>query len=113
MGCNPAGRNIRSVWTIATTPFSGAHFATFPPELPERCIKAGSAVGDTVLDPFNGAGTTGLVAGQLGRGYIGIELNPEYADMARQRLSLPPADDRREEVKAKAVEGLPLFGGAV
>jgi DNA modification methylase len=105
-------RNLRSVWTIATQPFSGAHFATFPPELPERCIKAGSAVGDTVLDPFNGAGTTGLVAGQLGRDYIGIELNPDYADMARQRLGLPPADDRRDVVKAKAVEGLPLFGGA-
>lgn len=85
---NPTGefRNSRNVWTIATQPFSGAHFATFPPELPRRCILAGSREGDTILDPFAGAGTTLLVADQLGRNAIGIELNPEYAQMARERV---------------------------
>jgi len=65
-------RNPRTVWTITTKPFPEAHFATFPPELPERCIKAGSAPGDTVLDPFAGAGTTLLVAARLGRKSVGI-----------------------------------------
>lgn len=80
------GRNKRSVWTVATQPFPGAHFATFPPALIEPCVLAGSAEGDTVLDPFSGAGTTGLVALRNNRSYIGIELNPEYAEMARNRI---------------------------
>ncbi len=80
-------RNKRSVWTIATTPFSEAHFATFPPELPELCIKAGCPVGGTVLDPFSGAGTTCLVADRLQRNGIGIELNQQYAAMADSRIS--------------------------
>jgi DNA modification methylase len=79
-------RNRRSVWTVATQPFSEAHFATFPPALIEPCIKAGCPVGGTVLDPFGGAGTTGLVADRLGRNAILIELNPAYADMARNRI---------------------------
>jgi DNA modification methylase len=79
-------RNKRSVWTIATVPFPDAHFATFPPELPEICIKAGCPVGGTVLDPFGGAGTTGLVADRLQRHAILIELNPAYAAMARRRI---------------------------
>ena len=79
-------RNKRSVWTITTKGFSEAHFATFPPELPEICIKAGCPPGGTVLDPFFGAGTTGLVADRLGRDCIGIELNTAYADMARRRI---------------------------
>jgi DNA modification methylase len=79
-------RNIRSVWTIATKPFPGAHFATFPPEIPERCIKAGCLVGGVVLDPFLGSGTTGLVALRLGRDFIGIDLSPEYCEMARRRI---------------------------
>ena len=79
-------RNPRTVWTITTKPFPEAHFATFPPELPERCIKAGSAPGDTVLDPFAGAGTTLLVAARLGRKSVGIELNHEYATIAANRL---------------------------
>lgn len=82
----PETRNARNVWNIATQPFSEAHFATFPPEIPRRCILAGSREGDTVLDPFNGAGTTGLVASRLNREYIGIELNPEYAEMSRKRI---------------------------
>lgn len=79
-------RNARDVWTIATVPFKEAHFATFPPQLAERCIKAGCPVGGTVLDPFGGAGTTGLVADRLQRNAILIELNPDYADMARARV---------------------------
>lgn len=83
---NQTGRNLRSVWPIATRPFPEAHFATFPPEIPERCIKAGCPKGGTVLDPFFGAGTTGLVAARLGREFIGIELNAEYCEMARRRI---------------------------
>lgn len=83
---NPAGRNIRSVWNIATEPFPEAHFATFPKKLVEPCVKAGSATGDLVLDPFCGSGTTGVVALRLGRSFIGIELNPTYAEMARERI---------------------------
>lgn len=79
-------RNKRSVWTIATRPYSEAHFATFPPALPTICIKAGSRPGDTILDPFGGAGTTGLIAKELGRNAILIELNSEYAAMAQRRI---------------------------
>lgn len=79
-------RNKRSVWEVATAPFSEAHFATFPPALIEPCIKAGCPSGGTVLDPFGGAGTTGLVADRLQRNAILIELNPEYAAMARKRI---------------------------
>ena len=79
-------RNARNVWTIATQPFSGAHFATMPPELAERCIKAGSRPGDTILDPFGGAGTTGLVADRLGRNALLIELNADYGVLATERI---------------------------
>jgi DNA modification methylase len=81
-------RNARNVWTIATQPYAGAHCAVMPPALAERCIQAGSAVGDTILDPFFGAGTTGLVADRLGRNCIGIELNPASAAEARARIGL-------------------------
>jgi DNA modification methylase len=80
------GRNRRSVWTVTPKPFKGAHFATFPPKLVEPCILAGSPVGGIVLDPFSGAGTTGVVAAQHGRSYRGIELNPEYLAMSRERI---------------------------
>lgn len=80
------GANARNVWSIATHPFSQAHFATFPPEIPRRCILAGSREGDTILDPFSGAGTTLMVADRLCRNAIGIEINPDYADMARKRI---------------------------
>jgi len=83
---NSGMRNARSIWNIATQPFSEAHFATFPPELAERCIKAGCPEGGIVLDPFFGAGTTGLVADRLQRNCIGIELNPAYAEIARNRI---------------------------
>ncbi len=85
-GVNPDGRNKRSVWEVTTQPFSEAHFATFPPDLIEPCIKAGCPEGGTVLDPFGGAGTTGLVADRLKRDAILIELNPEYAAMAQRRI---------------------------
>jgi DNA modification methylase len=80
-------RNARTVWTITPKPFKGAHFATFPPELARRCILAGSQPGDLVLDPFNGAGTTGIVTSELGRRYCGIELNPAYVELTRQRFA--------------------------
>lgn len=79
-------RNKRSVWTVATQPFKEAHFATFPPALVEPCILAGCPVGGAVLDPFGGAGTTGLVADRLQRNAVLIELNPAYADIARRRI---------------------------
>lgn len=82
-----AVRNKRDVWTISTKPYSGAHFATYPTELIEPCILAGSRVGDTVLDPFNGSGTTGEVAIKHHRFYIGCEINPEYVKLAKKRLS--------------------------
>lgn len=81
-------RQPRSVWSIATRPFKGAHFATFPPDLIRPCILAGCPKGGTVLDPFFGSGTTGLVAAELGRNCIGFELNPDYAAIARERLGL-------------------------
>lgn len=92
-------RNRRSVWTITTKAFKGAHFATFPPDLIEPCILAGSKPGDVVLDPFNGAGTTGLVALKHGREYIGIELNPEYVAISEKRLA-PFVTKEEEETVA-------------
>jgi DNA modification methylase len=84
---HPNGRNKRSVWTINTKPYKDAHFAVFPPKLPELCIKAGSSEGDIVLDPFFGSGTTGWVAQRLGRKWIGIELNEEYIKIAEKRFA--------------------------
>lgn len=86
MAVMPERRNKRNVWTIASEPFSEAHFATFPTALVEPCILASTRPGDTVLDPFGGAGTTGLVADRLQRNALLIELNPEYAEMARRRI---------------------------
>jgi DNA modification methylase len=83
-------RNKRSVWTIPSAPYSEAHFATFPPDLIKPCILAGCRVGGTVLDPFGGSGTTGMVALELGRKAILIELNPAYVQMQRQRCDVTP-----------------------
>lgn len=80
-------RNKRSVWTIASTPFKQAHFATFPPELLKPMVLAGSKPGDTVLDPFCGAGTTGLVATRHGRHFVGLELNADYVAMSLARIA--------------------------
>ena len=78
--------NKRSVWTINTKPYAGAHFAVFPTELIEPCIMAGAPVGGIVLDPFMGSGTTAQVAQDLGRQYLGCELNPEYEPLQKKRL---------------------------
>jgi len=81
------GRNKRSVWTVTTKPYSEAHFAVFPEKLIEPCIQAGSKVGDVVLDPFFGSGTTGEVAERFGRNYIGIELNEDYKSLQQKRCA--------------------------
>ena len=81
-------RNSRNVWSITTKPFKGAHFATMPPDLAERCIKAGCPEGGHVLDPFGGSGTTGMVAQQLQRNATLIELNENYIDIINDRISL-------------------------
>ena len=86
------GANARTVWDFPTQGYSGAHFATFPEELPRRCILASTMEGDTVLDPFAGSGTTLAVAQKLGRKAIGVDLNPEYLNLAAERIgkvSLP------------------------
>ena len=80
-------RNKRSVWEVVPFNYKEAHFATYPPKLIEPCILAGSRPGDTILDPFSGSGTTGMVAYQHGREYIGIELNPEYIGLSEKRMS--------------------------
>ena len=84
---NPLGRNKWSVWEVPTVAYKEAHFATFPPALIEPCILAGSKEGDTVLDPFNGSGTTGEVSIKHNRSYIGCELNPDYVKLTKRRLS--------------------------
>lgn len=79
-------RNKRSVWSVPVRPFADAHFATYPPELIVPCVAAGCPSGGTLLDPFGGAGTTGLVADRLGRNAILVELNESYAKLARERI---------------------------
>ena len=84
------------MWSVISRPFKGAHFATFPPDLIEPCVLAGSRVGDTVLDPFSGAGTTGVVALKHGREYVGIDLNPQYVDIAEKRIFTAFPEARKE-----------------
>lgn len=79
-------KNRRTVWNINTEPYPGSHFAVYPRALVKLCVAAGSRVGDRVLDPFFGSGTTGVVCNEIGRSCIGIELKPEYAELARERL---------------------------
>ncbi len=83
-------KNKRSVWSVTKKPYKGAHFATYPPELIRPCILAGSERGDIVLDPFLGSGTTAMVAKDLGRSYIGCELNEDYASLQSARISTIP-----------------------
>ena len=83
---HPLGANKRSVWSIHTQPFPGAHFAVMPEALVEPCVLAGSREGDTILDPFTGSGTVGVVALKHGRHFVGTELNPEYAALAEARI---------------------------
>ncbi len=102
-------RNRRTVWTVGSQPYSGAHFATFPPKLIEPCILAGCPAGGTVLDCFGGSGTTGLVAEAHGRDWLLCELNPKYAELAERRVrNLPPPADGPEEDPRQAS----LFGAA-
>lgn len=115
--CGPDNRNRRSVWSIASQPYDGAHFAVMPKKLVEPCILAGCPVGGTVLDPFNGAATVGVVALAHGRQYLGIELNPEYVRLSVGRLtdatrqgqlfSLPPIPRL-----APSAQQVPLFEAA-
>jgi DNA modification methylase len=95
----------QSVWTVAVRPFKGAHFATFPPALIEPCVLAGAPVGGRVLDPFLGAGTTGLVSLLNGRDCVGIELNPDYLKIARERLGFGGNDNEEAvaEVRFESV----------
>lgn len=79
-------RSRRNVWQINNVGYHGGHFAAFPPKLAETCILAGCPIGGIVLDPFFGSGTTGMVAKRLNRRYIGIELNPDYCELAKQRI---------------------------
>ena len=83
---NQRAKNRRTVWNINTEPYPGSHFAVFPRALARMCVLAGSKAGDRVLDPFFGSGTTGVVCNELGRQSTGIELKPEYAELARERL---------------------------
>ena len=80
------GKNKRDVWTVSTRAYTGAHFAVYPPKLIEPCILAGCPDDGTVLDPFSGSGTTGVVAMNNGKNYIGIELNPEFAELSHKRI---------------------------
>lgn len=96
--CASGRRNRRSVWTVTPKPYKGAHFAVMPPDLVEPCIKAGCPEGGIVLDPFLGSGTTLAVANSLGRRGLGIELNPEYIELARARIQ-------------RAADKAPLFTG--
>ncbi|MEA6137823.1 site-specific DNA-methyltransferase, partial [Salmonella enterica subsp. enterica serovar Virginia] len=83
---HPNGRNKRTVWNVPLSKYRDAHFAVFPERLIEPCINAGCPVGGVVLDPFFGAGTTGVVALKLDRSYVGIELNPDYIELAKNRI---------------------------
>ena len=97
----PTHRNKRDVWHISTSPYSGAHFAAFPPKLAETCILAGCPAGGVVLDPFFGSGTTGLAAKNLGRHYIGIEINPAFCKLAEGRIQTA-AQKRRDTAREKS-----------
>lgn len=104
---NPvATRNQRNVWHLGPEPYAEAHFATFPTEIPRRAIMAGSRPGDTILDPFSGSGTTGAVALQLDRKYIGCELNPDYIRMSHDRIGKAT---RPATYQSSKVVDAPLF----
>lgn len=84
------GSNMRNYWLLGPEPCSLEHFATFPSAIPRKAILAGSKPGDTILDPFGGSGTSGMVALELGRKAILIELNPEYCKLISQRTNVTP-----------------------
>jgi DNA modification methylase len=101
----PTGRNQRNVWHLGPEPYAEAHFATFPTEIPRRCILAGSKPGDTVLDPFLGSGTTLAVAVQLDRRGVGCELNPEYIQLAKDRIGKAAKPNTYASPRAKQETG--------
>lgn len=101
-------RNARDVWTITPEPFAEAHFATMPPELARRCVRAGSRRSDVVLDPFMGAHTTAIIALQEGRRSLGCELNPDYLAIGQRRLADFNADTTSSIAIASEDNG-PLF----
>ena len=98
------GRNKRSVWTVTTKPYSGAHFATFPPDLIEPCVLAGSPENGIVLDPFGGSGTTGGVAMKLNRKAILCELNPEYVGIMEQRIQEIVNEKKVEQIDPSQID---------
>jgi len=91
-------RNKRDVWCVPVSSYKGAHFATYPEKLIEPCVLAGSSEEDTVLDVFNGSGTTGAVALKNKRNYIGIDLNPEYIELAEERLKWAQIEDSKAKL---------------
>ena len=101
---NTGGRNKRSVWSIATGQFKAAHYATFPERLVEPCILAGCPEGGTVLDPFAGSGTTGVVAKRLRRHFVGVEINPEYWQMATDRIAATMQEFQQLEITERATK---------
>jgi len=112
-GGNGVTRNKRSVWSVCTAYFRGAHFAVFPEKLVEPCIQAGCPEGGTVLDPFAGSGTTGVVAKRLGRNFIGIELNPEYKEMAAERIGNTEPEFVQLELQHSTVPPADLPGASL
>ena len=98
------GRNKRSVWSIATGKFKAAHHATFPERLAEQCILAGCPEGGTVLDPFTGSGTTGVVAKRLWRHFVGVEINPDYCKMATDRIAATTQEYQQMEIRVRKSE---------
>jgi DNA modification methylase len=96
--------NKRSVWSVTTKPFHGAHFATFPPDLIEPCVIAGSPEGGIVLDPFFGSGTTGLVAMRNNRKYLGCELNSQYISIANERLKPVETEIKNKEITESLIQ---------
>lgn len=101
----PTARNKRSVWTVNPKPYKGAHFATYPPDLIRPCILAGAPTQHTVLDPFMGSGTTGYVALSLQRNFIGIELNPAYIALAKERIGALGLSSREHEALTTTQQG--------
>lgn len=101
---NTGGRNKRSVWSIATGQFKAAHYATFPERLVEPCILAGCPEGGVVLDPFAGSGTTGVVAKRLRRHFVGVEINPDYWQMATDRIAATMQEFQQLEIAERATE---------